>query len=1492
MTKKFLKVIDNISILENLTRAEQIVVEGDVPRNLLETQKVVVKFQFPPTNDDNNNSFEVERGLHMMVTNEMSSKTSHLLIGLESDNIAITEFSKLPFNENETFQSAWAKLVQKQPEIMNSSDEFHQMSAIELQKNIRSNNKLLRLRQMQYFVVPQVTGFPLSEILQNNKYSKLLNDPDFSVHIAFQVAQVLCVFEEYKIRHNNLTLEHIFVEVLNEPTTIIETFPVAFQYQSQYRVTMTDFQYVGSEYFQNRNLSQEKCDSEGTCSTFVRFWDWYTFLTYFIGLLERKKADTTLLRAFYGGHNSPIKLNEYAVNVVNVKSDMDVGKACVCVESKTKKNPAGNVVVQCIRCKVDIDRLSLMKSPELFVQEYIGKVQQQDADLAQRKKIREEKQAAFKYPDRLSGLPQKQKLHVLERHLRFAQHDESREKKLTYQTEEQMVANERKERERQEREYRAISDDWDEERSAELEKREVRSRQQRRTDWPNDKRKRYNYQIKIYERNKKNGVSEENLKWMTPTAIEKRLTLLTEQKQADWAAFDQEKEENLRREASRKRISPEEIAKRLDLLKKQQELDLQAAAQAEKEKSEYEAAQNANRRSRVFASESQMDEFSNQIAKQKQLDDEAWLQNVLDNYKIYLEEKKELQEDTITHEEQPITHVEGVSPPTVVKIHSQKVNKPKEKEPPGLRSMTENDINEFSDNILTQKQRDDEAWVQKTLAEYDTWIAEKVESGERTADAETIRLMQMEIDKLVNFSFTQEQLQKLEATFAKQKQEMYLGEYDNLTCKNIQSARRFQDKFNQRFNVSWTDDMPAAAYYFVMQKIKKDVTSVGKDEYSYPMKLPENCRKKRTVYPYNLTSKQTHDLKTKLLDPDGFEVVSANYFNTGEIVVVQDDSSRDILKEAKKYISSGSEGHVYTLQQFQHNIKYNQLPIQLNIDSDITIEYFLKEMFPEHSYDFPLSEDADFYITTHEIQKDIDAKKTELEDRKSSMQVVRFVDLLQNTPRQYFMEPEPRPWYFAEIDKQDEIRKEQRLLRRIENARRMAQQAMDARIEARLKQEKEILNRENRYGEIDSETMKKKYQNRVKTITQEEYYTMEQTNNVTTLEQARQDEAKEQQENLDINISMATLTEKQILIKPELAKLFSSRHPYYQSQTPTDLVILFHKVQSQDDNDAETTKRIDEATKHQQNIIHRYGDDLIGETSAALYYFAHLDPTTYQLTDRDKQNCIQLEIQRLVRGSLDDKALIKLGITFTERKQHIHEYDQDTAQYFKHALKFQDIFNAKFQVPWTNDTVAAAYQLYLHELDNQKPFGELEEYEYPLKLPSNCRKKRTLYPYNLSSTEIQDLKDKILDPVGFKIVPATLFSTGEIVLIQDESLPHIIKQAKKYITSGSAGHVYTLSQFKHKLKYNMLPVQLKIDPKVKMTYVLNHWFPNKYDVLSSKEPDFYLVPDKKTKKLNPAVSILPLSAVIDDLNFYFYGTPTKRMTKKEVKYYMSQAQGN
>ena len=1478
MKKPFLESIGNVSILETAVMAEHIIMQGDVPTSLFLSQNVVVKFEFPPNDEkNNNNSFEVEREIHMMVARELVSKTSHLLAGLESGDITITEFSKLQMYQNENVQLAWQNLVEKQPEIVHAFDD-HQMSIKELQTKIRSKNDLSRLRKMQYLVVPQLTGqyTRLSELLQNNKYSKLFNDPDFTLHVAFQVAQVLCVFDEYKMRHNNLTLDHIFVEVLTDATTLFETFPFEFQYESQYRVKITDFSHVGSEYVQNRSLSQEKCDSEGTCTTFVKNWDWYTFLTNFIGFLERKKNDTALLREFYGGRNTPIKLIEYSDSAINVKSDMDVGKACICVESKTKKNSKGNVIVQCIKCKVDIDRLSLMKDPLSFVQAFLINIQQETADRAARKKIHEKKQEILKSADTLSVLPQKQKLHILERHLRFAQHDESREKKLSYQTEAQMVEQESKERDRHEREYRAISEDWDEERTAELEKRKVRTREQRRKEYMKDIRKTYNHHIKIYEQNIKNGVPKENLQWINPAAIEKKLSLRTAQKEKDWKAFDQEQEKKLRREASKRISSPEEIARKIEILIKQQKLDLQAAAQEEKEKLEHEAAQNAKRRSR-FATDAQIYDFSNQIGKQKQLDDEAWLSNVLANYETYLQEKTQPEEEdqTTPQDEQVVSTVDVLSP-ALSRLHKNQTKELNEiDEPRGLHFMTENDINDLSD----------EAFFQKTLAEYDQWILEKVESGEREADTETIQQIQIEIEELVNFSLDTEQLQELEATFAKKKQEMYLGEYDNITCRNLQNALKFQDKFNQRYNVSWTNDMPAAAYYFhMMKQFQKNASgnAVEKDEYAFPLKLPENCRKKRIIYPYNLSSKQTKDLKNKILDPEGFEVVSASYFNSGDIVVVQDDSSREVIKEARKYLSS-SEGHVYTLQQLQHNIQHKKLPIQLKLDSDMTMEHFLAEMFPERLYDFTSSENADFYITRHD-EPNIEAKKLELEDRKSSMQVVRITDLLHNTTsQQYYMEQDPI--YLTDIDESKHILEEKRLMKRIENAQHRAQQTREANVQARLEEEKRILDKEFLVGDIDSLTLKKKYQRSVERINFEEFETMVQNNDVQTLDQARIDEMREQQENLNFIISMATLVEKQLLMKPEIEKLFASRHPYYQSQTLTDLVILFHKVQSQVDNDSETKTRIVKAKKHWQKITSRYSDELIGETSAALYYFAHLDPKTYQLTDMDKHNCIQLEIERLVHGSLDKTALVKLGMTFTEQKKHIYKYDEETAQYFKRALKYQDMFNAKFLVPWSNDIVAAAYNLYLHEIDKEKPFGELEEYTYPLKLSSNLLKQRTVYPYHLSSIEIADLQEKILDPAGFKIMSSR--NKGEIVLVKDGSPPHIIEQAKKYIINGSSGHVFTVSQFKHKIKYNMLPVQVKIDSNVTIKYLLNHFFPNKYDVISAKEPDFYLIPDKKTKKLRHSLNILPLSGIIDDLNFYFYGT-TNRMTQKELKIWIAR----
>ena len=107
MKKPFLESIGNVSILETAVMAEQIIMQGDVPTSLFVSQNVVVKFEFPPNDEkNNNNSFEVEREIHMMVARELVSKTSHLLAGLESGDITITEFSKLQMYQNENVQLA------------------------------------------------------------------------------------------------------------------------------------------------------------------------------------------------------------------------------------------------------------------------------------------------------------------------------------------------------------------------------------------------------------------------------------------------------------------------------------------------------------------------------------------------------------------------------------------------------------------------------------------------------------------------------------------------------------------------------------------------------------------------------------------------------------------------------------------------------------------------------------------------------------------------------------------------------------------------------------------------------------------------------------------------------------------------------------------------------------------------------------------------------------------------------------------------------------------------------------------------------------------------------------------------------------------------------------------------------------------------------------------------------------------------------------------
>ncbi len=346
---------------------------------VLNDKQVVVKVAFASTEEDN--SLEMERNMYMFVAQKLQPKTPHLLAGMEVGACS----AAILFSDQDA-KTTWADIARQQPEMKEVLDELKaeesdeeeeeedsereeeedEMSPEELLSLIESDDRLERLKMIYYVVTPRLKGVSLKDFLENPKNSSFYKDPNFAMDVSFQVAQALCVLDDSKIRHNDLHVENIYVQAQQKTESTEYKFPAKFVTESKFHVTIFDFDRTAfPSKYRNSGLASELCEEEGQCDSFVKNWDWYTFLTYFIGLLEHLRVKTTLLREVYG-NDADIQVNNFAVSK---GKDASLGKACICTELSTKISKDGRVSVQCAHCEVDVNRLELMRSPcEFFAQ--------------------------------------------------------------------------------------------------------------------------------------------------------------------------------------------------------------------------------------------------------------------------------------------------------------------------------------------------------------------------------------------------------------------------------------------------------------------------------------------------------------------------------------------------------------------------------------------------------------------------------------------------------------------------------------------------------------------------------------------------------------------------------------------------------------------------------------------------------------------------------------------------------------------------------------------------------------------------------------------------------------------------------------------------------------------------------------------------------------------------------------------------------------------
>ncbi len=343
-------------------------------KGILDGDEVMVKFAIESDPDDN--GLEIERKMYMFVKEHLTNKTPHLLSGIKSGVCTIEEIGKYPKLRDEYVQTVNPEIeaVLDEDESEDEGEEagdFHSTTydfdeILELTKD----ENLSKFRKLYYVATPFILGENLFEFIKNPKNKSIIRDVTFILSITLQVAQALSVLASEKIQHNDLHAENVKITDLGTPTTFRYTYPVTFELTTQYKVTIFDFDRVARPtMWQNNSIhiqNSELCRELGQCDRFIPKWDFYMFLTYFIGLLESHDIKTSLRTLCYGGGEfKDIQVEEFKTGV---GKSAQLGRACKCVAVKDEVMH-DTILTKCARCEADLDRLSLVTSPEDFIKQ-------------------------------------------------------------------------------------------------------------------------------------------------------------------------------------------------------------------------------------------------------------------------------------------------------------------------------------------------------------------------------------------------------------------------------------------------------------------------------------------------------------------------------------------------------------------------------------------------------------------------------------------------------------------------------------------------------------------------------------------------------------------------------------------------------------------------------------------------------------------------------------------------------------------------------------------------------------------------------------------------------------------------------------------------------------------------------------------------------------------------------------------------------------------
>ncbi len=295
---------------------------------------------------------DAEDSMHQIINKKLTSEeTPHLLIPIKTGscdfnliyNNIIPQSQKLIFLKNWILARGmylFSSAPQNEQAIFTKQMKEYKDKKFEFLKHVyKTSKRASKSYDIHYIVTPYLPNLVEWVRTHNN-----LN-VGFDYQIAFQVAQVLSVFANHGIMHNNLVPENVFI--LDEESTVT--------YFNPFKMTAIDLKqlvYIGNYEFsfkgeqESKNIQLDKlCPTFGKCNRYTPNLDWFCFLISFVVLLETKMS--TQLRNWVGG-----KYGEYPLQ--NYKT---FNNPCICTDSR------------CDTCEIDKDfLLDFFSTPDEFLE--------------------------------------------------------------------------------------------------------------------------------------------------------------------------------------------------------------------------------------------------------------------------------------------------------------------------------------------------------------------------------------------------------------------------------------------------------------------------------------------------------------------------------------------------------------------------------------------------------------------------------------------------------------------------------------------------------------------------------------------------------------------------------------------------------------------------------------------------------------------------------------------------------------------------------------------------------------------------------------------------------------------------------------------------------------------------------------------------------------------------------------------------------------------